>query len=590
MYTWYSPPSIRIRGALVSLGSLVSPGDTIQVRFDFGKDLCGGRGGWYVDDVQIYDCLAASDCDLNGVPDNHQVAHNGRPDVVIRHESSHGESVVSDADSQPVNVEAERFDLLAAKTIRKVRIWGGYQSPNMSPSDHFTVVFHLRDPDSGLPGETISLQTPRRTAAQRSGFSINGVPEWSIALELSEPMVLPAGSYWVEVYANTPANAASFFWSSAKYIWPIMMPSASAGQAPGVNWTTSGPFHHAIELEADSIGNDCNRNDVLDTCDIDLGFSDDTNHNAVPDECEPPQPRSPSGRARYFPVLTGPYLGQDPPGTEAELFARELIDTDLNTRDIALTPDGRTLYFSTNNHGHTYSTIYETRIVDGRWTKPRIAPFATDTSYRSGEPFVAPDGEKMYFISTRPTASGFPENDYDIWVMERDEEGWGEPSNLGAPVNTELDEFFPSVTSTGTIYFTRTIPSEGTFIFRSRLVGGQYAEPERLGDVVNSTTDQYNAFIAPDESYLIVPNGRRFDSRGGTDYYICFRSSNDTWTGPINMGSEVNSEYSREWSAYVSPDGEYLFFMSDRGPVDVGTSKIFWIEAGFLNDLRPKRD
>jgi len=284
--------------SLVSLGSLVSPGDTIQVRFDFGKDSCGGRGGWYVDDVQIYDCLATSDCDLNGVPDNHQMAHNGRPDVVIRHESSHSESVVSDADSQPVNVEAERFDLLAAKTIVKVRIWGGYQPSSMSPSDHFTVVFHHRDPDSGLVGETISLQTPRRTAVQRSGFNINRVPEWSIALELSEPVVLPAGSYWVEVYANTSANAASFFWSSAKYIWPIMMPSASAGQAPGVNWTTSGPFHHAIELEANSIGDDCNRNDVLDTCDIDLGFSHDTNHNAVPDECEPPQPRSPSGRTR----------------------------------------------------------------------------------------------------------------------------------------------------------------------------------------------------------------------------------------------------------------------------------------------------
>ena len=120
-----------------------------------------------------------------------------------------------------------------------------------------------------------------------------------------------------------------------------------------------------------------------------------------------------------FPVLVGPYLGQKPPGTTAELFAPEIVRTGLNTRDIAITPDGTELYFSTNDDDHTYSTIYVTRIVDGTWTEPQIAPFATDTRYRFGEPFLSPEGARLYFVSTRPVDGSEVPNDYDLWFMER---------------------------------------------------------------------------------------------------------------------------------------------------------------------------
>ena len=177
--------------------------------------------------------------------------------------------------------------------------------------------------------------------------------------------------------------------------------------------------------------------------------------------------------------------------------------------------------------------------------------------------------------------------DYNIWYMVRNGDDWDLPQEIGSPINSELNEFFPSVTNEGTMYFTRTIPSDGTYIFRSKLVDGNYIEPEKLGVEINSTNDQYNAFVAPDESYIIVPNGQRTDGYGGSDYYICFRNDDDSWQGPINLGSQVNSNFSREWSASISPDGKYLFFMSDRGPVSGGTTKIFWIDASFLMGLKP---
>jgi hypothetical protein len=91
---------------------------------------------------------------------------------------------------------------------------------------------------------------------------------------------------------------------------------------------------------------------------------------------------------------------------------------------------------------------------------------------------VSPDGARLFFISKRP-----PEDDFDIWVVERSGNGWGEPRNLGAPVNTEGDELCPSAASDGTLYFSscgRTDSRGRCDLYRARFRDGQYLEPENL--------------------------------------------------------------------------------------------------------------
>ncbi len=312
-----------------------------------------------------------------------------------------------------------------------------------------------------------------------------------------------------------------------------------------------------------------------------------------------------------FPALSGDYVGQAPPGAEPELFAPGIVSTGMYTRDVAMTPDGRELYYGVMVGG--YSVIMQTRLVNGRWTRPEVAPFSRDPRVLNLEPHISPDGQHFYFLSTRPRDGGSVPDDQigawvnqDIWVMDREGDGWGEPYNLGPPVNTGEEEFFPSVTSDGTIYFTRNaVGSRESYIYRSRLVDGSYAEPERLGDEVNSTSSQYNAFVAPDESYLIVSTASREDGLGGSDYFIVFRDPDDSWTGPVNMGEHANSRWA-EFSPYVSPDGRHFFFMSTRrasgadrpdslaydylaglhdGPQN-GNAAIYWMDAGFIEELR----
>jgi len=307
------------------------------------------------------------------------------------------------------------------------------------------------------------------------------------------------------------------------------------------------------------------------------------------------------------PELRGPYLGQEPPGREPKIFAPGVVSTGLATRDIAMTPGGDELYFAVTLGAKTM--IMMTRQLDGVWTEPEVAPFSG--RYLDIEPSISADGRRFFFLSTRPQPGQEEKPGWayqDIWVMDREGDGWGEPYNLGPPVNSDAPEYYPSVTSDGTLYFTREGEDQISSTYRSRFVDGRYTEPELLPPQVNCGTNRFNVFVAPDESFAIVPNVGREDSLGGVDYYVVFRSENDTWSEPVNLGPAINQPAGREWSASVSPDGKYLFFMSSREDETLdlaltgrsitdllelstrpglGSSDIWWVSADVIEDLRP---
>ncbi|MEJ2086046.1 MAG: hypothetical protein P8Y44_10280, partial [Acidobacteriota bacterium] len=214
--------------------------------------------------------------------------------------------------------------------------------------------------------------------------------------------------------------------------------------------------------------------------------------------------------------LSGDYLGQEQPGAEPLLFAPGLVSTGLSERDMAISPDGNELYFTTVlGSSYTFSAIVEFRRSQGSWKGPQVASFSGH--YMDLEPALSHDGEQMFFVSRRPTQEGDePSDNEDIWVVERIEDGWGVPRNLGAPINSPQPEFFPSVTRDGTLYFTRKGEDGSESIYRSRLSQGSYDEPEVLGPEVNSARTRFNAFIAPDESYLIVCLWGADDGLGGS--------------------------------------------------------------------------
>ena len=308
---------------------------------------------------------------------------------------------------------------------------------------------------------------------------------------------------------------------------------------------------------------------------------------------------------------TGPYFGQKEPGMKAELFAPGIISTGMTERALAISADGREIYFELM-FGRM-ATIMVTKMTDGRWSEPVVAPFAADLKFFYLEPALAANDQKILFLSNRPRPGNEPKPGWayqHIWAAERKKDGqWGEPYDLGAPVNSDESEFYPSLTDEGTLYFTRTqATGEKTMIWRSRCLGGKYQPPEPLPEPVNGKGNPYNAFIARDESYLIACVKGRDDSLtpGAANYYVFFRTADDHWGEGVNLGADINFPGGAANAPYVTRDGKYFFFGSPNakplifppdqavtmkmfleyfsGPQN-GASDIYWCEASFLNKL-----
>jgi hypothetical protein len=161
---------------------------------------------------------------------------------------------------------------------------------------------------------------------------------------------------------------------------------------------------------------------------------------------------------------------------------------------------------------------------------------------------------------------------------------------FGRSINTEsYYENYPAVTNDGTVYYmSRREDGVGrTDVYRSRNNDGRYGEAENLGPPINTAVSDIDPFVAPDESYLIICQDKP-GGLGGLDLYVSFRSDDGSWLEPQNMGPNVNSS-AGEARPYVTPDGEYLFFTSNR-PGDRSLGKIFWVDAAVIEDLKPENE
>jgi hypothetical protein len=249
----------------------------------------------------------------------------------------------------------------------------------------------------------------------------------------------------------------------------------------------------------------------------------------------------------------------------------------ISTGDYEVCPqfslDGKTLYFVKSTPDATFWTIVSSRFENGRWSSPEVAPFSGQ--YSDADEFITRDGAHMFFISNRPlphTPNREPRQ-LDIWVMDKTANGWGEPRNLGPPVNSEEAEYFPTLANDGTLYFGsgRGGGKGGIDLYRSRFVSGKYQEPENLGDAINTTFDEFEPYIAPDQSFLIFMASRRPDGLGGFDLYISY-NRNGQWTKAKNLGAQINSA-AHELSPRITFDGKYFFWASARSTIDKPKSK-----------------
>jgi hypothetical protein len=326
---------------------------------------------------------------------------------------------------------------------------------------------------------------------------------------------------------------------------------------------------------------------------------------------------SSSQSATYkFPKLSGPYFGQKQPGTTPELFAPGIICTGLPERDITITPDGKEIYFGLN-YGRQV-TIMVTRQKNDFWTEPEIVSFAGNQNFFYFEPCLSSDGNHIFFLTTHPSKGKEVKprwGNQNIFAADRKSDGsWGEPYDPDSIINGKDFQYYPSLTRDGTMYFTRMdSQTKKSGIYRSKFIDAKFSDVEKLPSVINKEgTTPYNAFIAPDESYLIACiDGKACEHNPGkANYFVFFRDKNDNWSEGIPFGPEINIKGSNAISASVSPDGKYLFFAAQNlnnkfsdpsynktlgnilellNSPQNGDNDIYWVDAMIIEERRPKK-
>lgn len=248
-----------------------------------------------------------------------------------------------------------------------------------------------------------------------------------------------------------------------------------------------------------------------------------------------------------------PYASAEPLA-EARIFAEGVVSTADHEDSPGFDRDGRTVYWA---YGlPILSTIVFSRFERGRWGEPEVAPFSG--RYHDRDPFVSPDGRRLYFCSRRPApGADRPRNDWDIWYVERTASGaWGEPQRPGPPVNTDSDELYATETADGTLYFGSARTGDWE-LYRSPRVAGGHGEPENLGEAVNSKAWDFNPMISPDERFLLF-SSQRPGGPGSINIYVSFRRGG-AWTPARHVGERVNAG-AWQYHPMLSPDGRYLFF------------------------------
>jgi Tol biopolymer transport system component len=262
----------------------------------------------------------------------------------------------------------------------------------------------------------------------------------------------------------------------------------------------------------------------------------------------------------------------------AERFEPRIVARpDTEESMLTVGPGGNEIYWGVSRAWFPMSRVSEIwtahRTARG-WSAGARAPFSF--GFSDGDPFVSPDGRRIYFVSMRPV--GAPRKDFDLYVAERGPQGWGPARNLGTSVNSGEDELYPSVSADGMIYYASE--RSGTWrIYRNRLQGdGSYGAAEELPAPVNiPNVWSFNPFISADGRTLVFTSLNRPGGMGKGDIWVATAGADGQFREVRNAGPAVNSAED-EFHATLSPDRRALFFVRRTGARDANAD-IFWIRA-----------
>ena len=232
--------------------------------------------------------------------------------------------------------------------------------------------------------------------------------------------------------------------------------------------------------------------------------------------------------------------------------------------------DETELFFTSARHptaGRGQQDIFVSRRSDRNapWSGPVNAgamindPIGDDFSLR-----LSNDGKALYYASNR--SGGFGRADLYVARRASPEAPWSRAENLGPPLNTDAFEGFPTPSADGlTLFFDRstTFDSQDSDIWVSTRVRAddQWSAPQRVIGTINSGRAEFSPALSPDGNRLYFASERG----GSVELWIAMRRGHtQEWSAPEKLGMEVNFPRSMTVAPFITNDQRSLYFMSAR--------------------------
>ncbi len=288
----------------------------------------------------------------------------------------------------------------------------------------------------------------------------------------------------------------------------------------------------------------------------------------------------------------------------------ELINTDYNEGALCISSNGQYFFYSSNKPDQNYGShdIFYSMLQGNKWSKPFNLGPNINSTYWDSHPSISADGRTLYFLSTRPGGYG----NEDIWYSTLDSTNhWTEAKNIGPAINTPYKEFTPFIYADGnTLFFS----SEGhpgmgglDIFYSTKDENGIWGEPKNLGYPINTpdvesgfvlsangktayfateeknqhynidifTFDLYAAAMPKSVAYL---KGKVTDSKTGK-IVLATAQLIDLETGK-NAGSVQNNIVTGEYLICLPPNKNYALNVSSNGYLFYSENFEFRLKSG----------
>lgn len=228
-----------------------------------------------------------------------------------------------------------------------------------------------------------------------------------------------------------------------------------------------------------------------------------------------------------FTNLYGSLMADNGSLLKPEKFSKK-INSKYHESTPVFTNDGLTMYFTRNNYLNgkkgrdskksVLLKLYKATKNDGKWDNVSELPFNSN-QYSCAHPALSPDEKTLYFSSNMPGSKGMSDI-YKVAILS--DGNFGKPINLGDKINTQARETFPFISNNNELYFASDgHPGLGGLdVFVAQLnENGTHGKIKNVGEPVNSNFDDFGFIIDTNSNIGFFSSNRENDNLGYDDIY-----------------------------------------------------------------------